>query len=326
MLIFISYSRQNEPVVKHLVRGLETTGKSVWYDLDLTGGDLWWEKILDKIRSCTVFIFVVSEEALQSKACMAELRYAAALGKPIVPVQVGKVEIDLADPLSRLQIVAYRPEDAVTGFGVVAAVVAAEQRARPLPSTLPPEPQIPYVYLRALAAQIDTEELRQADQIVVVEQLRRALRDEDAPRIRQQILKMLRSLLDKPWVTKLADSEIRKVLLVEDPNYNVNSADAIARERAKPQPARQSPPPADSRPIQAVRPTFARFPDPAPAARRPLPFWTPTAAVPSSTHTRGPATSPHPPTPHPIAEQSKPARPPAAQPRKRRTGRWVVRS
>ena len=93
------------------------------------------EKILDKIRSCTVFIFVVSEDALQSKACMAELRYAAALGKPIVPVQVGKVEIDLADPLSRLQIVAYRPEDAVTGFGVVAAVVAAEQRARPLPST-----------------------------------------------------------------------------------------------------------------------------------------------------------------------------------------------
>ena len=82
----------------------------VWYDLDLTGGDLWWEKILDKIRSCTVFIFVVSEEALQSKACMAELRYAAALGKPIVPVQVGKVEIDLADPLSRLQIVAYRPK------------------------------------------------------------------------------------------------------------------------------------------------------------------------------------------------------------------------
>ena len=33
MLIFISYSRQDEPVVKHLVRGSETTGKSVWYYL-----------------------------------------------------------------------------------------------------------------------------------------------------------------------------------------------------------------------------------------------------------------------------------------------------
>jgi hypothetical protein len=72
-------------------------------------GDPWWDKILDQIRACTVFVFGLSDDSLHSKACMAEFRYAAALGKPIVPVQVGPVEEQLANPLAHLQIVNIQP-------------------------------------------------------------------------------------------------------------------------------------------------------------------------------------------------------------------------
>ena len=217
MAIFLSYSRSDEHVIKQLVRGLQALDKPVWFDLELTGGEVWWDKILEKIRTCDVFVFGLSDESLRSKACMAEFNYAMALGKPIVPVQVGSVEMDLANPVGRLQVVAYRHDDAVAGFEMVAAVHAAEQRTRPLPDPLPPEPQIPYAYLRALASQIDRDELGQSTQIVVLEQLRRAIRDEDSEKIRRQVVNMLRNLLKKPWITRLTDREIRKVLQVEDP-------------------------------------------------------------------------------------------------------------
>jgi hypothetical protein len=217
MAIFLSYSRSDEHVIKQLVRGLQVLDTPVWSDLELAGGEVWWDKILEKIRTCDVFVFGLSDESLRSKACMAEFNYAMALGKPIVPVRVGSVEMDLANPVGRLQVVVYRHDDAVAGFEMVAAVHAAEQRMRPLPDPLPPEPPIPYAHLRALASQIDMDELGQSTQIVVLEQLRRAIRDEDSEKIRRQVLDMLRNLLKKPWITRLTDREIRKVLQVEAP-------------------------------------------------------------------------------------------------------------
>jgi hypothetical protein len=234
MAIFLSYSRSDEDVIKQLVRGLQVLDKPVWFDLELTGGEVWWDKILEKIRTCDVFVFGLSDESLRSKACMVEFNYAMALGKPIVPVQVGSVEMDLANPVGRLQVVAYRHDDAVAGFEMVAAVHAAEQRTRPLPDPLPPEPQIPYAYLRALASQIDMDELGQSTQIVVLEQLRRAIRDEDSEKIRRQVFDMLRNLLKKPWITRLTDREIRKVLQVEDPRsprQNVAAQEGKDRRR-----------------------------------------------------------------------------------------------
>jgi hypothetical protein len=103
-----------------------------------------------------------------------------------------------------------------------------------LPDPLPPEPQIPYAYLRALASQIDRDELGQSTQIVVLEQLRRAIRDEDSEKIRRQVVDMLRNLLKKPWITRLADREIRKVLQVEDPRsqrQNVASQEGRATRK-----------------------------------------------------------------------------------------------
>src|SRR5690349_1282274 len=154
MQIFVSYSRHDEEVIKQLVRGLGVAHKEVWYDFDLDGGEVWWTRILTAIRDCKVFIFALSDHSLQSKACMEEYGYAVAVHKQVVPVVVGKLGMDLANPLGNLHIVSYRPDEADAGFQVLAAVEAAADRAVPLPDDLPPEPEIPHAYLRALAQQI----------------------------------------------------------------------------------------------------------------------------------------------------------------------------
>ena len=87
MTIFLSYSRKDEAVVKLLAQGFEAAHKEIWYDHDLTGGDSWWDTILKKIRSATVFIFVLSEDSLHSKPCLAELKYAEDLDRSVVPVR-----------------------------------------------------------------------------------------------------------------------------------------------------------------------------------------------------------------------------------------------
>src|ERR1700754_771748 len=139
MPVFISYSRVDDPVVKTLAQGLEAAKRDVWFDHNLAGGDVWWDAILRNIRSSEVFLFALSDASLHSKPCRLELDYALALDRPILPVQVGPVTNLRANPLAELQIIDYRPDDAQSGFAVLAAVAEAAQRVGPLPETLPPE-------------------------------------------------------------------------------------------------------------------------------------------------------------------------------------------
>src|SRR5258708_5019833 len=94
MNIFISYSkRRNE--VKSLADDLEGMGHSVWFDREITGAYLWWDKILQEILRCDLFVYALTPEVLDSKACEAELHYAQALEKRILPIMLIKVNIDL---------------------------------------------------------------------------------------------------------------------------------------------------------------------------------------------------------------------------------------
>jgi len=217
MGIILSYSRKDEGVVKTLAQGLEAAKREVWFDHDLGGGDVWWDAILDKIRNSAVFLFALSDASLQSKPCRLELDYALALGRPILPVQVGPVSALRTTPLAELQIVDYSPEDARSGFTVLAAVDEAARRVRPLPDPLPAPPPIPFGYLQALGRQIDSTELSVEGQKAVVDQLRRALGEETDESVRQDILSMLKNLNSKPWTIKWAEKEIAALLLVYGP-------------------------------------------------------------------------------------------------------------
>jgi hypothetical protein len=212
MTIFMSYARENEAVVKTLARAFEAARRDIWYDHDLNGGDIWWPTILDHIRSCTVFLFALSDTSLESRACLLELDYAEKLGRPVLPVRVGQVVKQHGNPLVQRQFVQFRPNDAVSGFEVLAAADRSAERCPPLPEPLPPEPPIPFAYLRQIAQQIEATELGPRVQLDVIDQLRRALAEETDRSVRQEIVEVLRSLVHKPWRTNAAGLEINATL------------------------------------------------------------------------------------------------------------------
>jgi hypothetical protein len=221
MSTFLSYSRQDESVVKTLAQGLDAVHREVWFDHDLKAGEVWWDAILENIRSASVFLFALSDASLNSKPCILEHEYARELGRPILPVQVGRVTSLRASLFGDRQIIEYRPNDAQSGFMVLAAIDDAARQVIPLPDPLPAPPPIPYAYLLKIGKQIDSTELTTSDQKAVIDQLRRALGEEADESVRQEILVMLRKLGERPFIAKFAEKEIRVLLLVygsESPN------------------------------------------------------------------------------------------------------------
>lgn len=212
MVIFLSYARLDESVVKVLVQGLEAAHREIWFDHDLGGGEVWWVKILQSIRQADVVIFALSDNALHSKPCRAELDYAIALERTILPIKVGPVANFRANPLSALQTIEFRPADSYSAFEIIAAIDDAAKRLRPLPQVLPPEPQIPFAYIGSLSKQIDNGELSARAQLDAVDELRKAYREETDASVHGDILAILRSLKSKPWATLQAAGEVDAVL------------------------------------------------------------------------------------------------------------------
>jgi hypothetical protein len=88
--IFISYSRADTQFISDLVPLLqEAYGvTSIFYDEQIPGGTKWWEMILREIAACDLFIYLCSNDSLQSPYCQSELREAVRLQKQILPVIV----------------------------------------------------------------------------------------------------------------------------------------------------------------------------------------------------------------------------------------------
>lgn len=234
MAIILSYSRKDESVVKALAQGLEAAKREVWFDHNLGGGDAWWDSILENIRLATVFLFALSDASLHSKPCQLELDYALALGRPIVPVQVGPVTSFRASPVAELQIISYNPDNAQSGFMILAAVDDAAKRVRPLPDPLPVPPPIPFAYVLALGRQIESSELSLAEQVAVIDQLRRALGEETDESVRQDILSMLRNLNGKPWMTKRTEREIAALLYAHGPSAHPQEEEKVTAQARRP--------------------------------------------------------------------------------------------
>jgi hypothetical protein len=87
--IFISYSRADNLIREHLSTLLSETFDDVWYDQrGLAGGDKWWQKIVEQIELCGHFIYLLSNDAVESEWCQKEYEKAVELDKHIIPIQV----------------------------------------------------------------------------------------------------------------------------------------------------------------------------------------------------------------------------------------------
>jgi hypothetical protein len=92
--LFISYRSLDATKVDTIVSNLSTLRADngtqcyiIWQDKrNILASKRWWEDILDAIDNCDIFIFHISQEALKSEVCMAELDYAHHRNRFIISV------------------------------------------------------------------------------------------------------------------------------------------------------------------------------------------------------------------------------------------------
>jgi len=107
--IFISYSRADKSQIEKLVKLLRRVRRddTFWYDGEITGGDDWWALILSEINACDVFMYLLSNDSVESDYCQAEFREALRLHKICLPVivrpktQINKLPADLQPEVSK---------------------------------------------------------------------------------------------------------------------------------------------------------------------------------------------------------------------------------
>jgi serine/threonine kinase PknH len=213
MALFISYSSQDRSTVDALTSALRRGQQQVWFDQELGGGDSWWNKILEQIRDCEVFIVALSSNWLQSKPSQSELRYAKALNRPILPVRIGDVDSMRVNPLAALQIIDYREPTVDAGIQLVTAVHALRSNPVPLPDPLPEEPPVPFGYITRLGNTLSEKEISPQQQLQLLVELRSGLdEDGDDPSARSDIAQLLRMLRLRHDVTYRTRNEIDSVL------------------------------------------------------------------------------------------------------------------
>lgn len=236
MALFISYSSQDRSTVDALTAALRRGQQQVWFDQELGGGDAWWNKILEQIRSCDVFIVALSNNWLQSKPSQSELRYAQALNRPILPVRIGDIDSMRVNPLAALQIIDYRSPTVDAGIQLVTAVHSLQAKPQPLPDPLPDEPPVPFGYITRLGNTLAEKELSPQQQTQLLIELRQGL-DEDGedPSARSDIAQLLRMLRLRHDVTYRTRTEIDNVLASIEATEAGSSAGASATPDAQAQ-------------------------------------------------------------------------------------------
>jgi hypothetical protein len=278
MPLFISYSSQDRTSLEELTKALKRAQQKVWFDQELGGGDAWWSAILEQIRSCDVFIVALSNNWLQSKPSQAELRYAQALNRPILPVRVGPVDSVRVNPVSTLQIIDYQNPTVDAGIQLVTAIHALSNKDVPLPSPLPDEPPVPFGYIMRLGNTLAEKELSPQNQLQLLVELRSGLaEDGDDPSARSDIAQLLRMLRLRHDVTYRTRSEIDNVLAeigaAEGDSTATPGAKAAPPEAEVPttpaQPAAQQPA-AVAQPAPPARPTATPTPTGADGSRKKL--------------------------------------------------------
>jgi hypothetical protein len=195
--IFLSYSRDNADVAEALAEDLKELGHAVWVDHELSGGQIWWDQILARMRSCDVFILVLTPQSLGSAACSREYEYAAALRKPILPILLSEgISTNLLPPaLAQIQHVDYRNRDRAAVLQLARALGSLPP-ARPLPDPLPAPPDVPTSYLGGLAAQASKPSLSYDEQSALLFDLKRGLRETETAADARTLLKQLRKRRD----------------------------------------------------------------------------------------------------------------------------------
>lgn len=213
MKIFISYRSLDRETVRSLVHDLEDVGHEVWSDLNITGGQDWWERILEGVRDCDLFVFGLTPNWFTSDACIREFDYATLLNKNRLPVRLVNMQIENIPPhIRRLQIVDYQP-NTERAFRDLQRAINKMPPPPDLPNPLPQSPALPLEPLAHYDQQLRKLKLERDAQSAMVFQLKQALRRrQDADKARQ----LLENLRKHPDTSDTIASRIDHALRDEE--------------------------------------------------------------------------------------------------------------
>lgn len=278
MSIFVSYARPNRGVAASIESTLERLGHDAWLDRELVGGDSWWDTILNHIETCDAMVFVISPATVKSRACLAEMNYADALGKQILPVGVEAVEsVLIPEKLASLQIIDYTPHDEDSIIALVNALTQLEPPP-PLPSPPPPRPAMPVSYVLRLGREARTAKNRD-EQLSVVGKLTEVVETATSEEEQREAIAALRTMNERHDLTVTAKTNIDATL-----QRHERAPSPQPPPREPPPPPRTEPPkhsrPAVTQPVlPAVRSSPAPAPTPAPPPAPPASAATAPAAT-----------------------------------------------
>ena len=213
-------------MVDVLARDLKSVADDVWLDERLTGGQAWWDVILEKISSADLFVMALSKASLSSEACLSEAAWARATSRPFLAVRIDDVDGRAAPPeVRRLQIVDYLPDDVQTLRELVRAVVNAPP-APAVPTQLPPPPPVPISY-RDRFPELFGEAVPMRDQVRILAELKLDLNNDVHADAAAELLRILHGRGDTVW--KVRD-EINALL--DHPNDASSRPSPVAVEPA----------------------------------------------------------------------------------------------
>lgn len=164
--IFISYRKLDKAIVHPIASLLEESDKveSVWIDMNLEGGQHWWNTILEEIRHADLVITALSDDYLDSVPCQREYQYALDLKKPMLPLRVGKLDYNrVARDLVQIQMVDF-VDDSNDRQQKLFQAIAHAPVAPPLPDPLPTPPPIPLSILVEVEALVNQSAITRDDE------------------------------------------------------------------------------------------------------------------------------------------------------------------
>jgi hypothetical protein len=187
--LFLSYTSDDREKLKPLLEGLHKLKYSVWLDQELSGGQQWWDAILQRIRESDAVLLAVSPALAESDACGREIDYARLVGKPILPVMIDAVRPEfLAPDLAALQIVDFSKPGGAGAFDLMGALQQLPP-AKPVPDPLPEPPAVPVSYLSGLSQKIQSPaHLSLDEQLSIVAKLKMGI---TRPRERDSIIQLI---------------------------------------------------------------------------------------------------------------------------------------
>ena len=137
--IFISYARTDMKFVDQLEEDLRMRGFGTWVDRrKLEGGRNWLNDIQQAIEQCQILLVALSPDSVKSEYVLMEYRYAARMGKLVIPMQYRpcpKVPIDLNNIqwIDFTQLYSKGLNDLLTALAHVEKISTKAQHTSPLP-------------------------------------------------------------------------------------------------------------------------------------------------------------------------------------------------